>query len=64
MKHGHYVRDFWTEKKVEGKANYIEMNDESSLRSTKGYLDIEANNRKNGHELDGGDDRDGGVGLY
>jgi hypothetical protein len=40
------------------------MNDESSSRSTKGYLDTEANSRMNGHEPDGGDDRDGDVSLY
>jgi hypothetical protein len=51
-------------KKVQGKTNYIEMNDESSSRSIKGYLDTEANNRMNGHEPNGGDDRDRGVSLY
>jgi hypothetical protein len=61
-KHEHYVRDCWTEKKVEGKINYAEMNDESSSRITKGYLDTEANNRMNSHEPDGGDDRDGEEG--
>jgi hypothetical protein len=60
----HYVHNCWPEKKVEGKANYTEMNDESSSRSTKGYLDIEANNRMNDHEPDGGDDQNRGVSLY